>query len=93
MATLIVEPENIRQKISLIQKTKDSLSEDIITPLQFGSKSSSKTSSSDSVISMEALNAELDAVAKKIAALSEATAAYLETTVQNFEEADRSLIG
>lgn len=93
MATLIVEPENIRQKISLIQKTKDSLSEDIITPLQFGSKSSSKTSSSDSVISMETLNADLDAVAKKIAALSEATAAYLETTVQNFEEADRSLIG
>lgn len=88
---ITVQYANVSQKVSLLRNTKESLSEDIITPLQFGCNYASKTSKGDSVVSMESLNAELDAVAKKLALLVDATAAFLEKANVVFDETDRAL--
>jgi len=87
--TIALQSGNLRHKISILQITKENLSEDLIRPLQFGSNSTYKTSNGRSVVSIETLNAELDAVAKKLAALSEATSLYLESVIAGFEEVDR----
>ena len=88
--TIIANPAELRIVSTKLNAIRDTLSEDdLIRSLIFGGAGSDVCSKGACVSSMELLNAELDAVAKKLSRLSEATAEFLEKAATSFETADQ----
>jgi len=91
-ARLTVLPTEIASKAAMLEGIRaDLLDNGQIASLQFGSLSGSQISKGSSAASVEKLNAELDAVTKKLAMLIGATSQYLKRTAEVFKQTDDSI--
>ena len=89
-ATIAANPAELHSAAAKLNAVRENLSsQDLIKPLIFGESGAAHTSKGGSVSSMELLNAELDAVAKKLSVLSEATASFIEKATATIEAADQ----
>lgn len=84
-----LKPDAVKNIMSALNKVNDSLRNDsLVKPLTFGVSAPAKASDGDAVDAISLLNTELDVVAKKLAALVEATNLYLDQVIFTFEQAD-----